>query len=249
MKYSGQTAVITGAASGIGLLCAQCYAAEGGNVVMVDVNEAVLEREAETINAQGGGRALAARCDVREYDQVAAVCERAVAQFGRIDLLVNAAGGAELRLRGLPGNSEFPDVPMEVFDWSIDINLKGQVHFAHAVMKYMREQRSGVIINFGSISAEVGCQYNVGYSAAKSGAMNGLTKSLARYGAQYNIRCCCVTPGPVLTRPGMAALKTPLGRAAQPQEIVDLILYLASDSGSFIIGTNILIDGGFSVVN
>jgi NAD(P)-dependent dehydrogenase (short-subunit alcohol dehydrogenase family) len=74
--------------------------------------------------------------------------------------------------------------------------------------------------------------------------MNGLTKSLARYGAKYGVRCVCISPGPVLTRPAMAKMKTALGRAADPQEIVDAILFFASDKGAFTTGVNILIDGG-----
>ena len=82
------------------------------------------------------------------------------------------------------------------------------------------------------------------YPTAKSGVMFGLTKSVAQYGSQYGFRCVCVSPGPVLTRPGMAEMETLLGRAAEPQEIVDLILFLASDKGQFINGENIMIDGG-----
>lgn len=178
-----------------------------------------------------------------------AVCDAAVKNFGSIDLLVNSAGGAELRMNGIRGDNEFPDTPIEVFYWGIDVNLKGQFYFAHAARKQMREQKSGVIINFGSISGEEGCEFNVAYSASKSAAMNGFTRSLARYGSRYGIRCCCVSPGPVLTRPGMAALKTALGRDAEPQEIVDMILYLASDKGSFITGINILMDGGRNIMS
>ena len=108
----------------------------------------------------------------------------------------------------------------------------------------MREQKSGLIINVGSITGAEGDGGNVGYSTSKSAAMYGLTKSLAQYGARYGIRCVCVSPGPVLTRPGMAGMKTMLGRAAEPQEIIDLMLYLCSDHGVFINGENIMIDGG-----
>ena len=87
-------------------------------------------------------------------------------------------------------------------------------------------------------------QYGVDYPTAKSGVMYGLTKSIAQFGAKYNIRCVCVSPGPVLTRPAMAGMKTLLGRAAAPQEIIDLILFIASDKGQFINGENIMIDGG-----
>lgn len=138
----------------------------------------------------------------------------------------------------------FQDVPIEVFDWGLDVNLKGPFYMGHAAMKYMAEQKSGVIINIGSITgAEASCG-DVAYATAKSGVMNGLTKSLALVGAPYGVRCCCVSPGPVLTRDAMANMKTLLGRAAEPQEIVDLIMYLASDKAAFITGENILIDGG-----
>lgn len=139
---------------------------------------------------------------------------------------------------------EFPDVPIDVYDWGIDVNLKGPFYFAHAVLKQMREQNSGLIINIGSISGAEGSRYGMDYSTAKAGLMFGLTKSIAQYGANYGIRCVCVSPGPVLTRAAMAEMKTLLGRAAEPQEIIDLILFIASDKSQFINGENIMIDGG-----
>ena len=127
----------------------------------------------------------------------------------------------------------------------IDVNLKGPLHMAHAVIGHMIEQKCGVIINVGSIDGQTGGAA-IDYSAAKSGVMNGLTKSLALYGAPHGVRCCCVSPGPVLTRPAMAKMRTPLGRAAETHEVVDLILYLCSDQAAFITGSNYLIDGGRS---
>lgn len=105
-------------------------------------------------------------------------------------------------------NAEFPDIPIEIYDWGRDVNLKGQFCFDHAVMKQMREQKDGVILNIGSICGEEGALNAVAYATAKSGAMNGLTKSLTLYGRKYGIRCCCVSPGSVMTRPGMAGMKT-----------------------------------------
>lgn len=246
--FSGKTAILTGAASGMGLLCAQCYARMGGNVVLTDINKQALDECVDAINAEGAGKAIGVVCDVRDYAQVCAAADAAVDAFGRIDLLVNFAGGAETRMLKVEGGLEFPDIPIEVYDWGIDVNLKGQLYFAHAVLKQMREQKSGVIINLGSISGEEGSAKNVAYAASKSAAMNGMTKSLAKYGAKYGIRCCCVSPGPVLTRAAMANMKTALGRAAEPQEIVDMVLYLASEKGAFVTGTNFLIDGGRNVL-
>ena len=251
MEFENQVAISTGAASGMGLLFAQCFAAEGGNVVLCDVNEAVLMEKVEEINARGVGRAIGMVCDVRDYAQVCAVRDRAVEEFGRIDVMASFAGGTAVRMCKVDREQhpEFPDVPIEVYDWGLDVNLKGPFYFAHAVCAQMRKQKSGLILNIGSISGAEGDAYGVEYPTAKSALMNGLTKSLAQFGAPYGIRCVCISPGPVLTRAAMANMRTMLGRAAEPQEIIDLCLYVASKKGSFINGENILIDGGRNAFN
>lgn len=246
MEFKNQVAISTGAASGMGLLFAQCFAEKGGNVVLCDVNEEVLKEKVDEINARDGGRAIGVICDVRDYSQVCAARDKAVAQFGRIDIMANFAGGTAVRMCKVDYEKypEFPDVPIDVYDWGLDVNLKGPFYFAHAVLKQMREQKSGLIINIGSISGAEGDGYGVEYPTAKAGLMHGLTKSLAQYGSKYGIRCVCVSPGPVLTRAAMANMHTLLGRAAEPQEIIDLIMFIASEKGQFINGENILIDGG-----
>ena len=246
MNYTGKTAISTGAASGMGLLFAQNFAALGGNVLMCEVNEAVLNEKVAEINAKDGGRAVACLCDVRDYRQVCAARDMAVAEFGSIDLLCNFAGGTAVRMQKVNKEEcpEFPDVPIEVFDWGLDVNLKGPFYFAHAVLNQMRKQCSGLIINIGSITGAEGSSYGMEYPTAKAGLMYGFTKSVAQYGMKYGIRCVCVSPGPVLTRPEMAKMKTMLKRAAEPQEIIDLILFVASEKGQFINGENIMIDGG-----
>ena len=246
MDFTGKVAISTGAASGMGLLFAQNWAELGGNVVLCDVNEAALMEKVAEINAKGQGKAIGVVCDVRFYEQVCAARDQAVAAFGTIDVMVNFAGGYALRMLKVDrvAYPEFPDVPMEVFDWGLDVNLKGPFYFAHAVLKQMREQNSGLIVNIGSISGAEGSSYGMEYPTAKAGLMYGLTKSVAQYGAKYGIRCVCISPGPVLTRAAMAKMKTLLGRAAEPQEIIDLILFIASDKGQFINGENIMIDGG-----
>ena len=244
MDFKGKTAIATGAASGMGLLFSQNFAALGGNVVMSDVNEAVLDEKVREINEKGNGKAIGILCDVRDYEQVCTVRDKAVEVFGSIDIMTNFAGGTAVRMLNVDPALEFPDIPISVYDWGLDVNLKGQFYFDHAVMKQMREQKSGLIINIGSISGMEGDGRGVEYCTAKSGAMFGLTKSLAQYGARYNVRCVCISPDPVLTRPAMANMKTLLGRAADPQEIIDLILFVASEKGQFINGENILIDGG-----
>ncbi len=250
MEFTNKTAISTGAASGMGLLFAQNWADLGGNVLMCDVNEQVLNEKVTEINAKGKGRAVACICDVRDYNQVCAARDKAVAEFGSIDMMVNFAGGYAARMLKVDRTvyPEFPDVPIDVFDWGMDVNLKGPFYFAHAVLKQMRQQKSGLIINIGSITGVEGDAFGMDYPTSKAALMYGLTKSIAEYGAPYGIRCVCVSPGPVLTRPAMAGMKTLLGRAAEPQEIIDLILFIASDKGQFIDGENIMIDGGRSAM-
>ncbi len=246
MNFSGKTAISTGAASGMGLLFSQNFADLGGNVVMCDVNEEVLLKKVDEINKKGKGKAIGVVCDVRDYLQVCNARDKAVETFGSIDIMANFAGGTAVRMRKVDrvAFSEFPDVPIDVFDWGIDVNLKGPFYFAHAVLKQMREQKSGLIINIGSITGAEGDGYGMEYPTAKAGLMFGLTKSVAQYGSKYNVRCVCISPGPVLTRANMANMKTLLGRAADPQEIIDLCLFIASEKGQFINGENIMIDGG-----
>ncbi len=248
MNFTNKTAISTGAASGMGLLFAENFAELGGNVVMCDVNEAVLNEKVAAINAKGKGRAIGVICDVRDYTQVCAARDAAVDTFGSIDVMANFAGGYAVRMLGVDRSLEFPDIPIDVFDWGLDVNLKGPFYFAHAVLKQMKKQNSGLIINIGSITGVDGSPQGMDYCTAKAGVMYGLTKSIAQFGARCNVRCVCVSPGPVLTRAEMSGMKTLLGRAANPQEIIDLVLFIASEKGQFINGENIMIDGGRSAM-
>jgi len=244
MRFEGKVAMVTGAASGMGLLCAQRLAEEGARVVLTDVNANAVAGAAEALR-KNGGDAIGVQVDVRDYGQVEDAVARTLKEFGRIDLLLNFAGGAEGRMLNcaLP----FHEMPIEVIDWGLDVNLKGVVYCCRAVLGTMIRQKSGVIVNLGSVTGVQGDGHGaVNYSAAKSGII-GLTKSIALCGAPHGVRCCCVSPGPVLTRPGMANMKTRLGRAAEPIEVVDLVLYLCSDKAAFITGTNYLIDGGRTI--
>lgn len=245
MEFQNKTVLITGGASGMGYLCGQCYAKEGAKVVLVDVNREALDKCVAEIAAYPA-EVMGVCIDIRDYSKVVEARDMAVERFGSIDILVNCAGGAETRVCNAHG--EFHQNPIDIYDFSIDVNLKGAIYFDHAVMAQMAEQKSGVIIHMGSITGEEGGSTNVGYAASKSALMNGVTKSIAQLGAKYNVRSVCIAPGPVLTRPGMASMKTMAGRAADPQEIVDMILYVTSKKGEFINGTTFLIDGGRNVM-
>ena len=243
-EFENKVLVATGAASGMGLLCCREWVRLGGCVAMADINPETLEAAVAEVNAIRADAAVGVVCDVREYEQICRLRDEAVRAFGRIDVSIPFAGGAEMRMLGVSGKIEFPDVPIEVYDWSLDVNLRGQLYLDHAVLKQMREQGSGLILHIGSIAGEEGSHRDVGYAASKSAAMNGLTRSVAQYGEKHGIRCVCVSPGPVLTRAAMANMRTMLNRAAEPQEIVDLILFVASENGQFLNGTNLMIDGG-----
>ncbi len=246
-NFEGKVAVISGAASGMGLVFSKKFVESGGKILMSDINEEALNKAVAEVNSISKGSAVGAVCDVRKYDEIKNVCDLAIKNFGRIDITIPFAGGAEKRMLGIT-EPDFEKVPIEVFDWSIDVNLRSQLYFDHAVFGIMKEQKSGVLIHIGSVTGAEGGPSVPGYSASKSGVMNGLTVSMAQLGAPHNIRCVCVSPGPVLTRPGMANMKTPLGRAATPEEVVDSIMFYASEEGAFYTGVNILIDGGRSIM-
>lgn len=245
MRFQGRIAIITGAASGMGLVASQEMAKEGAIVYMVDVNQARVTQEAEAICA-ADGRAVPCVCDIRDYAQIQSVVDRCIAEQGCIDVIINFAGGFPARMCNIEDKS-FIHEPIEVLDWGIQVNFRAPMLFARAAMEKMMNQKSGVIINIGSIDGVTGGA--VDYAAEKSGIAEGLTKALARIGAPYGVRCVSVSPGPVLTRAAMSGMKTALGRAAEPIEVVKLVMYLCSDDAAFITGAHYLIDGGRALLN
>lgn len=240
-EFKGKTAIATGAASGMALLFLQKMAKEGANVLLADVNAEAVEAAAEAIRKEGGS-AVGVQVDIRKYDQIERAVNIAQEKFGRIDYLLNSAGGNSQRVCKQTGG--FLNASPESIEWGVDVNLKGAILFVRAVLGKMIEQKYGVIINMGSVDGVTGAA-GLDYTASKCG-MIGLSKGISNFGAAHGVRSVCVSPGPVLTRPGMAHMKTPLGRAAEPFEIVDLIMYICSDRGSFITGCNYMIDGGRS---
>ena len=239
IEFNGKVAVVTGAASGMGLLTAQEFARLGASVVLCDVNAAALDAAVADI-ASKGGKAVACPGDVRKWDDAMRAATEAD-RLGGCDILVTCAGGNEARMC----NSRVPfyEQPQEVIDWGLDVNLKGAVYFARACMPSMVRKRSGVICCLGSVTGFEGDGVGAMYGTAKSGLFN-FVKGLALAGGPHNVRALCVTPGPVLTRAAMSGMPTALGRAGEVHELVDVILFLCSDNASFVTGTNHVVDGG-----
>ena len=239
--YKDKTAVITGAASGMGLCTSKTLAAAGATVFMCDINEDGVKKAADEINALGKGRAYAVVADVRKFADAERSAALAMEKTGRIDLLVNYAGGNEARC--CKSFKPFYEQPVEVIDWGLDVNLRGAVYFSRACMPYMVKAKIGVIVCIGSVTGFEGDGNGAMYGTAKSGLFN-FTVSAAKAGAPHGVRVFCVSPGPVLTRPAMAKMKTALGFASQTQEIVDYVLYNASECCPSVTGANLLIDAG-----
>lgn len=239
-EMKDRVAVVTGAASGIGKATAEEFALNGAISIVTDINLEGAKAVAEAIMATGG-KAYAVKLDVRRYEKVEAVVREILDTFGQIDYWVNVAGGFAGRICN--HNVEFRYYDIDTLDWGLDVNLRGVIYCCRAIVGHMMDRRFGKIINMGSVDGCCGSPYGIDYAAEKSGII-GLTKSLGMYLGPYGVNCNCVSPGPVLSRPDMANMRTYLGRAAQPKEIADLVMYLCSEKANFITAQNYLIDGG-----
>ncbi|HEX4357484.1 MAG TPA: 3-oxoacyl-ACP reductase FabG [Pseudonocardia sp.] len=240
-----RTAVITGAAQGIGLEIARRFLAEGARVVLGDINgEAAEKSAAELAAAYAGGVALGARCDVTAEDEVDALVRRAEQEFGTVDVMVNNAG--------ITRDATMRKMTLADFRAVLDVHLVGSWLGTRAAGAVMREHKRGSIINISSISGKVGMLGQTNYSSAKAG-MVGLTKAAAKELAYLNVRVNAIQPGLIRTamtealREDIWAAKLaeiPMGRAAEPAEVAGVALFLASDLSSYMTGTVLEVTGG-----
>jgi len=244
LSLEGKVAIITGSSGGIGRPLALGFAEAGASVVLVARTAADLEAAADQIRAKGG-KALAVPTDVTDSARVSEMVARAVKEFGRIDVLVNCAGGGEY--------APLLDMSEEVWDETLARNIKGVYLCSRAAGRVMVEQKSGSIINFSSAVATAAVANMVHYSAAKA-AVNQFTRVLAAEWGPYNIRVNAISPGLTdtsHTREVMGpdlfelyAKAVPLGRAGQPEDILAIAIFLASDASSYISGAIIPVSGG-----
>ncbi len=239
-NFKGKTVIITGAASGMGFCASEKYAKTGAQVLMCDINEDGLRQAAAKIVPEDGGSVEAYPIDMRDFDAVMRLGEYAKATYGHIDITVSFAGGTGARVTG--EGKPFHQMSEDVINWSLDVNLRAPMYLARAVINTMIEQKSGVIINIGSVMGILAGS-DADYAATKSGLI-GFTKSLAYIGAPHGVRSVMVTPGGVMTRPGLAGFACPLDRVAEPEELVDVVMFASGDKASFITGENIIVDGG-----
>lgn len=247
-----KSAVVTGAASGIGRAVALLFARQGALVHLVDLNEAALREVASEIQAEKGN-ALLHVCDVTRQEVVRSVFQG----IGHIDILVNSAGISHV------GKAD--TTSEEDFDRIYQVNVKGIYNCLHEALPLMKEAGGGVILNLASIANNVGLPDRFAYSMSK-GAVYAMTLSVAKDYIHDGVRCNCISPARVHTPfvdgfiaknyPGQEqemfdklSRTQPIGRMAKPAEIAFLILYLCSDEASFITGCDYPIDGGFIKLN
>lgn len=244
MRLADKTALVTGAGSGIGACIAETFAREGARVAVVDIDTNAAYAVANRI----GKAALALGCDVANAAEIDTAIRSTLAAFDRIDILVNNAGASHT-------NKPITEISEAELDRVLAVNVKGVFLFSQAMVPIFRDQRGGVIVNIGSTA---GLRPRPGLSAynATKGAVHTLTRTLAVELAPDKIRVCAIAPvateTPLLPTflgpaPGMRekfAATVPLGRLAQPQDVANAALFLASAEAAFVTGNILEVDGG-----
>lgn len=254
-RLDGKTAIITGGASGIGLAMSRLFAQQGAMVHILEINfDSAKNVEKEII--QTGGRARAHEIDITNQEKVIQIAGIISESVEQIDILINNAGIAHV------GNVE--STSEKDFDRVFSVNVKGTYNCIYSFIPYMKNS-GGVILNMASVAATLGIPDRFVYSSSK-GAILSMTLSVAKDYIKNGIRCNCISPARVHTPfvdgylkksyPGnelemfnKLAATQPIGRMANPDEIAGLALYLCSDEASFITGSDIPIDGGFTRLN
>ena len=252
MRFQDKVAVITGAADGIGRATSRILAGEGAHLVAVDINPAALAALAEEIET-GGGNVTTMEVNVLDSQQAEGMVDSVVSSLGKIDILVNAVGGSTI----IPNSrAAVDDLTLEDWDNIIEFNLKGTFLCTNAVIKRMKQQGSGKIINLSSVAGHGASDTSSAYATAKAGIM-AFTKKVAVEAGPYGVTCNAIAPGMTLSdriargweqrseeekRRSIEAI--PLGRPAEPEDQAKVIAFLASSDADYVTGVTIDVNGG-----
>jgi citronellol/citronellal dehydrogenase len=244
--FSQRVAIVTGGATGIGLATARLLAWRGATVVIASRTADELERAAASIRTSGGGHCLAVPTDVKDEQQVIRLVQRTLDDHGRIDILINNAGGSRL--------GPLAQLPTRAWDASFDLNVRAAYFCTREAGRHMIAQRSGAIVNVSSSAGISGVKGGAHYSAAKAALQMFTTVTAAEWG-RHGIRVNCVAAGMISSERAVAAwhaakLDTsnisgiPLGRIGTPDEVANAIVFLASDAAAYISGQTLAVNGG-----
>lgn len=239
-RYSGKVVLITGGGGNIARTTALHFAREGGSVAVCDHNMKTANLVRDEIISLGGS-AISIHADVKKYADAQAAVERTVEKFGQIDILVTAAGGSTREKMRY-----FCDQSIEVIEDNIGVNLFGQLYFAHAASQHMISRSNGRIIFITSVLGIQGNPGNSEYAAAKGGMIT-FAKSLAMELGEFQITVNCVSPGLVERGTADVSAHSFIRRNETPQDVSNVIAFLASEEAGFVTGQNYVVDGGWGL--
>jgi citronellol/citronellal dehydrogenase len=243
---SGRIAIVTGGGTGIGAATARLLARHGADVVIASRTASELERMAGAIR-ETGRRCLAVPTDVKDEEQVIRLVERTADEFGRIDVLVNNAGGT--RMGPITG------ITTKAWDSSFDLNVRAAYFCTREAGRHMMAQRSGAIVNISSMAGLKGIKGGAHYASSKAALQMFTTVTAAEWG-RYGIRANCIAVGMIASERAVEAWKVakldvdgslpgvPLRRVGTPDEVASAVMFLASDAASYISGQTLAVDGG-----